>query len=100
MLRRRKSTGDIVLERNICFVDTPAGPWSRQGHADAIVQYIQQQLVRAMAAPDSSILDFQNMLAGNGGSQVDAILYLISEGMLLRPHKLVYSYARYSYNGH
>lgn len=53
-----------------------------------------------MAAPDSSILDFQNMLAGNGGSQVDAILYLISEGMLLRPHKLVYSYARYSYNGH
>lgn len=50
-------------------------------HADVIVQYIHQQLARAMVAPNTSVFDFQNMLAGNGGSQVDAILYLISEGI-------------------
>lgn len=101
VLRRRKSTGDIVLERNLCFVDTPAGPWSQEGHADAIVQYIQQQLVRAMTAPDSSVVDFQNMLAGNGGSQVDAILYLISEGMStdsLEPYSHIQTLSRRTWN--
>lgn len=77
VLRRRKSMGDIVLERNLCFVDTPA---SRVEQTDAIVYYMHQQLVRAIAAPDSSNVDFQNMLAGNGGSQVDAVIYLISQG--------------------
>lgn len=81
VLRRRKSTGDIVLERNLCFVDTPANSLSQEMHADVIVQYIHQQLARAMVAPNTSVFDFQNMLAGNGGSQVDAILYLISEGI-------------------
>lgn len=81
VLRRRKSTGDIILERNLCFVDTPKSSLNQKGQADAIVQYIHQQLLRAFAALDSSIIDFQNMLAGNGGSQVDAVLYLISEGM-------------------
>lgn len=69
--------GDVVLERNLCFVDTPA---SRVEQTDAIVYYMHQQLVRAIAAPDSSNVDFQNMLAGNGGSQVDAVIYLISQG--------------------
>lgn len=81
VLRRRKSSGDIVLERNLCFVDTQSSRSSPTGQLDAIIQYINQQLLRATSALDGSNTDFQNMLAGNGGSQVDAILYLISEGL-------------------
>ncbi|GIK00602.1 hypothetical protein Aspvir_004629 [Aspergillus viridinutans] len=82
VLRRRKSSGDIVLERNLCFVDTAADGLSRVGQTDAIVHHIQQQLLRATTAVNSSNTDFENLLAGNGGAQVDAVLYLISENTL------------------
>ncbi|RHZ49693.1 uncharacterized protein CDV56_104859 [Aspergillus thermomutatus] len=82
VLRRRKSSGDIVLERNLCFVDTPANSLSRVGQTDAIIHHIQQQLLRATTAVNSSNTDFENLLAGNGGAQVDAALYLISENTL------------------
>ena len=81
VLRRRRSTGDVVLERNICFVDTPATSLSHIGQVDAIIQYIRQQLSRAITAIDSCDHDFQNLLAGQGGTQVDAVLYLVSGGM-------------------
>jgi len=80
VLQRRKSIGEIVLERNLCFVDTPAANLSRVGQTDATAQYMRQQFLRATNALNSSSVDFQNLLAGNGGSQVDAILYLISNG--------------------
>lgn len=86
ILRRRKSTGDVVLERNLCFVDTGVvgNASSRAYRTDAVVQYMHQQLFRATSAVHASnAADFQNLLAGNGGSQVDAILYLISEGTVL-----------------
>lgn len=79
VLRRRKSSGDIVLERNLCFVDTAGNGLSRVGQTDAIIHHIQQQLLRATTAVNSSNTDFENLLAGNGGAQVDAVLYLISE---------------------
>ncbi|KAG2415781.1 hypothetical protein HFD88_006973 [Aspergillus terreus] len=82
VLRRRKSTGDVVLERNICFVDTPKTTLSRAGQTDAVLQYIRQQLLRATTSLHSFNHDFQNLLAGNGGAQVDAVLYLISEDTL------------------
>lgn len=80
VLKRRKSIGEIVLERNLCFVDTLTTNLSRAGQTDATAQYMHQQLLRATNALKSSNVDFQNLLAGNGGSQVDAILYLISNG--------------------
>ncbi|KAL2863477.1 uncharacterized protein BJX67DRAFT_384633 [Aspergillus lucknowensis] len=82
VLRRRKSTGEVVLERNICFVDTLRGHLSQAGQLDATIQYMNQQLFRATTALDCSNADFQNMMAGNGGSQVDAALYLISRDTL------------------
>lgn len=82
-MRRRKSIGDVVLERNICFVDTPATSLGRTDQTDAILQYMRLQLQRATTALTGTTIDFQNLLAGNGGSQVDAILYLISKGMCL-----------------
>ncbi|KAL4894624.1 hypothetical protein BDV59DRAFT_13859 [Aspergillus ambiguus] len=82
VLRRRKSTGDVVLERNLCFVDTPQTTLSRPGQTDAVLQYIRQQLLRAAGSLQSPNHDFQNLLAGNGGAQVDAVLYLISTDTL------------------
>ncbi|KGO47021.1 hypothetical protein PEX1_027320 [Penicillium expansum] len=82
VLQRRKSIGEIVLERNLCFVDTPATNLSPAGQSDAIGQYMRQQFFRATNALSGSSVDFQNLLAGNGGSQVDAILYLISNDTL------------------
>lgn len=82
VLQRRKSIGEIVLERNLCFVDTPATNLSHAGQTDAIGQYMRQQFLRATNALNGSSADFQNLLAGNGGSQVDAILYLISDGTI------------------
>lgn len=74
-----------MLERNLCFVDTPAISLSRPGQTDAILQYMRQQFHRATAALNSSSVDMQNLLAGNGGSQVDAIIYLVSNGKILVP---------------
>jgi hypothetical protein len=82
ILRRRKSTGEVVLERNLCFVDTPGSSTSRASQTATIAQYMRQQLARAVAAVGTTNSDLQNMLGGNGGSQVDAVLYLISEGMV------------------
>lgn len=82
VLRRRKSTGEVVLERNLCFVDTPGSSVSRTVQTHAIAQYMRQQLARAVEAVKTSNNDLQNLLGGNGGSQVDAVLYLISEGMV------------------
>lgn len=84
--------GDIVLERNLCFVDTPATSLSSTEQTEVIIYYIRQQLGRAIGALDSSNVDFQNMLAGNGGSQVDAIIYLISQGEYLDTNH-IHSYA-------
>ncbi|KAF9885609.1 hypothetical protein FE257_012700 [Aspergillus nanangensis] len=82
VLRRRRSVGDVVLERNVCFVDTPKNTLSRTGQNDAVLQYLRQQLLRATTSLQSPNHDFQNLLAGRGGAQVDAVLYLISEDTL------------------
>ena len=75
VLRRRKSMGDSVLERNLCFVDT-----SKVNQADCITQYLEQQLLRALNSPHTSNGDLLGMLSGRGGAQVDVILYLITKG--------------------
>lgn len=108
MLRRRKSIGEIVLERNLCFVDTTAISLSRPGQTDAILQYMRQQFHRATAALNSSSVDMQNLLAGNGGSQVDAIIYLVSNGKICSPvwcakmkkRKEMLTDSSYALNGH
>jgi hypothetical protein len=75
ILRRRKSMGDLVLERNLCFVDT-----SSSRKPEHIIHYIEQQLVKALDATASGQHDFAAMLSGRGGSQVDVVLYLVSKG--------------------
>ena len=75
ILRRRKSMGDAVLERNICFVD-----FSSSAGTETIVEYLVQQLQSGIMSANSGGGDFLGLLSGRGGAQVDVILYLITNG--------------------
>ncbi|KAJ9615825.1 hypothetical protein H2200_001902 [Cladophialophora chaetospira] len=77
ILRRRKSMGDSVLERNICFVDT-----SDSAKLERIIQYAELQLVNAMSSVDQLGSEFSGLLSGRGASQVDVVLYLVSRDTL------------------
>ncbi|KAK8058954.1 hypothetical protein PG994_009402 [Apiospora phragmitis] len=81
---RRKSLGDTILDRNICFVDTPGygrGASAMEGIVPC-VEYVESHLTRA----SSDSLSDQEMLhlfggGGGGGFQVDAVLYMIDGGL-------------------
>lgn len=82
ILRRRKSVDDPILERNICFVDTPG-----YGHGLSItegiqnvISYIEQQLPRSFSTVAGNRSELVSMFSGNGGTQVDAVLYMIGKG--------------------
>ncbi|KAH0848365.1 hypothetical protein AYO21_04391 [Fonsecaea monophora] len=74
ILRRRKSMGDSVLERNVCFVDT-----ADSVKLESLIHYAEQQLVNAMVSVDQLTSEFSGLLSGRGASQVDVVLYLISK---------------------
>ncbi|THY57813.1 hypothetical protein D6C99_02422 [Aureobasidium pullulans] len=82
-LRRRKSMGDSILERNICFVDTPgwkmSGPSDQENIDDAIntiSQSIEDSLRKNTLTGELSDTDLLSVLSGSGGFQVDAVLYM------------------------
>ena len=88
VLRRRKSQGDTVLERNICFVDTPgygkgsssssSSSSSSIGVIDAIVDYVETQLLRTTSMEHMIDEEVINLLSGDGGPQVDVVFLLLS----------------------
>lgn len=85
LLRRRKSFGDSVLERNLCFVDTPG---YRKGASssdviDSVVHYVETQFHRIASTADMTDGEMTNFLTGNGGPQVDIVFFMISESKLL-----------------
>ncbi|KAI1769175.1 Septin-domain-containing protein [Hypoxylon sp. FL1150] len=80
--QRRKSLGDNVLERNVCFVDTP-GYRNGASAMDIIIpciEYIESHLNR-LSSDSLSDSDMLNVLGGDGGFQVDVVFYLISQEM-------------------
>lgn len=80
--RRRKSIGGTILERNICFVDTPGygrGLSITEG-IKAVISYIEEQVARPFSAGSTN--ELASMLSGNGGLQVDVVLYLIGPGKI------------------
>ncbi|RAL60721.1 hypothetical protein DID88_009827 [Monilinia fructigena] len=79
ILRRRKSMGDSVLERNLCFVDTP-GYGNKTSCLEVIspvVDYIESQFQKLESKDGMSDSDMIQLLGGNGGSQVDVVFYII-----------------------
>ena len=74
--------GDSVLERNLCFVDTPGysqGLSITEG-MNTVLSYIEQQLVKPFSANGATEGELIGMLSGSGGTQVDVVLYLIAKG--------------------
>ena len=85
-LRRRKSMGDVVLERNVCFVDTP-GYNSREGSKidmEPTIKYIDDLLHRNATFENLTESEMLHILSGNGGIQIDLVLYLINTGKAIR----------------
>ncbi|KAK4123647.1 hypothetical protein N657DRAFT_690358 [Parathielavia appendiculata] len=89
VLRRRKSLGDAVLDRNICFVDTPGygSGSSPMETITSVAQYIEVHL-RRIYSNHLSDGDLLNLLGGEGGVQVDAVFYMVSNR--LRPVDIEY----------
>ncbi|KAL8388553.1 hypothetical protein RB595_009052 [Gaeumannomyces hyphopodioides] len=88
--RLRKNLGDSVLDRNICFVDTPgfrAGSPQSLQNVMPVVQYVESHLER-MSSNSLSDSDLLALLGGEGGSQVDVVFYLISRD--IKPADLQY----------
>uniref|UniRef100_L7IUR4 Septin-type G domain-containing protein n=1 Tax=Pyricularia oryzae (strain P131) TaxID=1143193 RepID=L7IUR4_PYRO1 len=79
VLKRRNSLGDVVINRNICFVDTIGYGNGAKALQDIVpvVQYIESHLER-MYSNTLSDSDLATMIGGDGGPQVDVVLYLIS----------------------
>jgi hypothetical protein len=82
-LRRRKSMGDSILERNISFIDTPG--WVMSGASDqesmtnaisTIHENIEASFRRNTLTGELSDTDLLGVLSGNGGFQVDVVLYM------------------------
>lgn len=71
--------GDTVLERNLCFVDTPGFDVSKtsQLQMDNVVQYIESLLHKNASITSMSDGDLLGILSGNGGLQIDVVFYLL-----------------------
>lgn len=84
VLRRRRSIGDFVLERNLCFVDTPgySRALSITEGMHSVVAYVEQQFGKPFSSTNTSDSELINLLSGNGGPQVDVVFYLIGQGII------------------
>ena len=81
VFRKHKSMGDAVLERNVCFVDTPG--YGREPSAmELVLQYLEEQLSKTLSPGCMTERDLAGMLSGDGGTQVDLVLYILSQGNL------------------
>ncbi|EFY87505.1 hypothetical protein MAC_06482 [Metarhizium acridum CQMa 102] len=73
--RRRSSTSDQVLDRNICFVDCPVYGDDIQGSSPA-VDYVESRLAQ-LAHKSMNDPDLRALLSGGAESNVDVVLYLL-----------------------
>ncbi|KAI9849664.1 MAG: hypothetical protein M1837_002789 [Sclerophora amabilis] len=81
LLRRRKSMGDTVLERNLCFVDTPGygNGLSLADSMESVIRYMEAQMTQTASVMSTTNGDALGLLSGNGGSQVDVVFYVITD---------------------
>jgi hypothetical protein len=78
-MRRRKSSLDAVLERNICFVDTPGfvrGSTETED-MDLVMEYVESLLLQTSSVTTMDDSDVLGVISGSGGVSVDVVLYLL-----------------------
>ena len=92
ILRRRKSGDGMVLERNICFVDTPgydSGTSILEGW-DKVTGYIESQMNKMLDTGTMENVEIMHLLGGGGGSHVDVVLYLLAHRKSYKSQKKHY----------
>ena len=79
VLRRRKSSTDTVLERNLCFVDTPGYSQGSTKKEDIsmVVDYVESFLYQTSSVTTLEDTDALGVVSGSGGVLVDVVLYLL-----------------------
>ena len=78
VLRRRKSSADTVLERNICFVDTTGySQDSAEKDMSMVVDYVESLLYQTSSVTTLEDNDVLGVVSGSGGVLVDVVIYLL-----------------------
>jgi hypothetical protein len=82
VLRRRKSFGETVLERNLCFIDSPGfvATSSSRTAEQPLLKYLETLFHRNAAVTELGDSDLLGVLSGAGGVQVDVVLYICQGG--------------------
>lgn len=77
--RRRRSLGDNVLDRNICFIDTPGftGSTSPMDIIMPVIGHIEGQLHK-LCSNSLNDADFVGLVSGDGSTSIDVVFYMIS----------------------
>jgi hypothetical protein len=80
VLRRRKSMGETVLERNICFIDSPGLDSGSTINLEQqpLIRYLETLFHRNVTITERGNSDLLGVLSGAGGGQIDVVLYLCS----------------------
>lgn len=75
---------DAVLERNICFVDTPGYDRSSLEKEDMslVVDYVESLLYQTASMASMEESDVLGIVSGRGGFLVDAVIYLLPPSKL------------------
>jgi hypothetical protein len=78
-MRRRKSSLDAVLERNICFVDTPGfiRGSTEKDDMDLVVDYVESMMYQTSSVTTMDDGDVLGVISGSGGVSIDVVLYLL-----------------------
>jgi hypothetical protein len=83
-VRRRKGSSDTVLERNLCFIDTPGYGKSPPNleEQNLVVDYVESLLYQNASLTSMEDSDLLSVIGGHGGIQIDVVLYLLSPSKL------------------
>lgn len=71
---RRMSLGEAVLERNLTFIDTPG--LESDDQIQQVLNHVRLTLRRAAHLESMSDSELVSLLSGDGGIQLDAVVYL------------------------
>jgi hypothetical protein len=81
---------DAVLERNICFVDTPGftrGSTEKE-EMERVVEYVESLLYQTSSVTTMEDSDVLGVVSGSGGVAIDVVLYLLPPSKLQVDGKL------------
>ncbi|KAF1975473.1 hypothetical protein BU23DRAFT_579115 [Bimuria novae-zelandiae CBS 107.79] len=79
VLRKGKSSTDTVLERNLCFVDTPgySADSSKAEDIGRVVDYVESLFYQTTSVISMDENDLVGVISGSGGIAVDVVFYLL-----------------------